>query len=554
VVYTSHLMTGSLIPLATQGTARHAVWIVEDSALEAEVAKRVLERIYDVVVFDEASTMLEMLASTPIAPSAIVLDWQMPGLPGLEACKFVRTTRNQNALPILMLTGLSERADLVEAISAGANDYLTKPYDGLELLARVAAVVRTKQLHDRLLATEASEREARTEAQAANRAKDQFLAMASHELRTPLNAILGWAQLMRSGQLSPSDFSRAIETIERNAKSQVQLIEDILDGSRIMAGKQRLEIAPFNFSGVVRAAVDSVKPALEARNITLKLDLEDDAAAPVDGDAQRIQQVVGNLLSNAVKFTQKDGHIEVHTERVNGSIRLTVRDDGMGIAPEFLPQVFERFRQAEGAPSRRHGGLGLGLSLVRHFVEAHDGTVTVASEGLGRGATFVVTLPVASLMREPEAPKRISRPEGDVSRLVGLKVLVVDDEADGRELVATALRLHGAAVTTSDSAEGALALIDELRPAVLVSDIRMPKTDGFEFIRRLRARTIGNAGERLPALALTANARDEDRDHALAAGFDMYLAKPVNAAELAAAVAELSTRPSGGQSSGGTTP
>lgn len=546
-------MPGPVPPPETNPDARHAVWIVEDSPLEAEVAKRVLASIYDVEVFDEASTMLERLASTSTAPSAIVLDWQMPGLPGLEACKFVRTTRNQNALPILMLTGLSERADLVEAISAGANDYLTKPYDGLELLARVAAVVRTKLLHDRLIATEASEREARTEAQAANRSKDQFLAMASHELRTPLNAILGWVQLMRSGQLSPTDFSRAIETIERNAKSQVQLIEDILDGSRIMAGKQRLEIAPFDFSGVVSAAVEAVKPALDAKDIALKLDLELDAA-PIDGDAQRIQQVVGNLLSNAIKFTSKGGHIDVHTERVDGAIRLTIRDDGMGIAPEFLPLVFDRFRQAEGAPSRRHGGLGLGLSLVRHFVAAHDGTVTVASEGLGRGATFVVTLPAAALMHDSEAPKRISRPESDVSRLVGLKVLVVDDEADARELVAAALRVHGARVTTADSADVALAVLDELRPAVIIADIRMPKTDGFEFIRRLRARCNGNGGDRLPVLALTGYAHDEDRGEALAAGFDMYLAKPLNPGELAQAVAALSTRPKTSQSPGGTTP
>ncbi|MEO6420226.1 MAG: response regulator, partial [Polyangiaceae bacterium] len=490
----------------------------------------------------EASTMLEALASTPAAPSTIVLDWQMPGLPGLEACKFVRTTRNQNALPILMLTGLSERADLVEAISAGANDYLTKPYDSAELLARVAAVVRTKLLHDRLLEAEVRERAARTEAQAANRSKDQFLAMASHELRTPLNAILGWVQLMRLGQLDEAGIARAIETIERNAKAQVQLIEDVLDGSRIMAGKQRLEIAPFDFSGVVRAAADSVKPALDAKDITLTVDLAPEtAAAPVNGDAQRIQQVVGNLLSNALKFTPKGGNIGIRSVRVGSSVSLTIKDDGIGIASEFLPQVFERFRQAENTPSRRHGGLGLGLSLVRHFVEAHDGTVTVTSAGPGLGATFVVTLP-APLSAATDRPTPLTaRRERDLAKLAGLKVLVVDDEADGRELVATALRIHGAAVTTADSADGALALFDSVQPAVVVSDIRMPKTDGFEFIRLLRSRPNATT-KHVPALALTAYAQDETRKDALAAGFDMYLSKPVNPAELAAVVADLSTR------------
>jgi len=376
------------------GEARHTVWIVDDSPLEIAIARRALEDIYDVVVFVEASTMLEALASTP-APSAIVLDWQMPGLPGIEACKFVRITQSANALPILMLTGLSDRADLVEAISAGANDYLTKPYDKAELIARVAAVVRTKQLHDRLLEAEARERDARVEAQDANAAKDEFLALVSHELRTPLNAILGWVQLIRSGKLAPDVLPRAVETIERNAKSQVKLIEDILDGSRIGAGKMQLETALFDPASVVRAAIESVRPAIDAKALELTLEI-DDGANTMSGDAERISQVVGNLLSNAIKFTPRGGHISVSLLRIDEFIRLTVRDDGAGIARDFLSHVFDRFRQADGASSRRHGGLGLGLSLVRHFVLAHRGTVIAASEGLGHGATFVVTLPTSA--------------------------------------------------------------------------------------------------------------------------------------------------------------
>jgi signal transduction histidine kinase len=514
------------------------VWLVEDSALEAEVARRALSTTYDVVVFSDGATMLERLATTT-PPSAIVLDWRLPGLSGLDVCKFVRATWNQNALPILMLTALSERTDLVAAISAGANDYLTKPFHSAELCARVGIVVRTRILNDRLQDAEAREREARREAQAANLAKDEFLATTSHELRTPLNAILGWATLMRSGQLDPSGYSRAVDTIERNARTQGKLIEDILDCSMIISGRLRLEKEPLNFGGVIKSALESLMPALKKKGVDFSVHL-DPAATQVQGDAERLQQIAWNLVSNAVKFTPKGGSVTVRLERERDMARLSVKDDGDGIEAEFLPYVFERFRQAQGSTTRRYGGLGLGLAVVRHLTEAHGGTVTASSEGRGKGATFIVLLPILETSNKAISERPPEAAHGADIRLDGVKVLVVDDEVDSRELLAASLRMHGAEVTSADSAESGLQLLDEAHPDVLVSDIGMPRFDGFEFIRSIRRRPPENGG-RLAALAVSAYARDEDRQRAVNAGFDGYLSKPVSPDALAAAVAGLAS-------------
>jgi signal transduction histidine kinase len=523
----------------SSGATCPIVWIVEDSALEAEVAKRALIPAYDVELFTDGAAMLERLAvSAP--PSAIILDWRLPGLSGIDVCKFIRGTWNQNALPILMLTVLSEHTDLVDAISAGANDYLTKPCNSAELRARVDTVVRTRKLNDRLEDTEAREREARREAQAANLAKDEFLAVTSHELRTPLNAILGWASLMRSGQLDPNDYARAAETIERNAKTQGKLIEDILDCSRIMSGHFRLDKEPLNFGGVIKSALESVAPFLDKKGVMLSLHV-DPEATQVSGDAERLQQIAWNLVSNAVKFTPSGGHVEVRLEREGKMARLSVKDDGEGIDPDFLPHVFERFRQGHGSTTRRHGGLGLGLAVVRHLTEAHGGTVTAMSKGHGEGATFVVLLPIVESSDKAVSERPLlAVPNGEV-RLDGVKVLVVDDEADGRELITAALRMRGAEVTCADSAESGLQMLDEVHPDVLVSDIGMPRFDGFEFIRSIRRRSAEDGGL-LAALAVSAYARDEDRKRAADAGFNRYLSKPVSPEALGAAVADLSSR------------
>ncbi len=392
----------------------------------------------------------------------------------------------------------------------------------------------------RVLASK-SEQSARQVAEVASRAKDDFLATASHELRTPLNAILGWARMLRSGKLEPHDTLRATETIERNAQSQVRLIEDILDGSRIITGNLHLEIRALDMTTLVAAAIDAVRPAADAKKIALSVRV-DPSAAHVVGDPERLQQVVWNLASNAIKFTPKGGRVDVSLERVGTDVELVVRDTGQGISAEFLPHVFERFRQAEGSTTRRHGGLGLGLALVRHLVEAHGGTVKAESDGDDRGATFTVRLPVQAVFPREAI---VDRPtpsfvDGGASRpsLEGMTVLVVDDEPDARELVALVLRSSGADVTTVSNAPSALAAIIERRYTVVVSDVGMPEVDGYGLIRRIRSLGAGENAT-IPAIALTAYAREEDRRLALEAGFDAHVAKPVEPRELVRLVASL---------------
>jgi PAS domain S-box-containing protein len=387
-----------------------------------------------------------------------------------------------------------------------------------------------------------NEQRARVAAEVASRAKDEFLATASHELRTPLNAILGWARMLQSGRLDQGGLLRAIDSIERNARIQVRLIEDILDGSRIITGQLHLETRPVDLTSVVTAALDAVRDAAAAKRIALTIDI-DGAAVGVLGDAERLEQVIWNLANNAIKFTPEGGTVSLSLRRAGASVQLQVADTGEGISADFLPHVFERFRQAEGSTTRRYGGLGLGLALVRHLVEAHGGTVRAESQGLGRGAVFTVTLPTqASGIDDAIAGRssiddtqRFANREIDLG---GVTVLVVDNEADARDLVATALRARGAEVTAASSAAEALALLSAHDFMVMVSDIGMPVTDGYELIRLVRALPDGR-GMHLPAVALTAYSREVDRRRALDAGFHAYVAKPVEPADLARVVAGL---------------
>lgn len=408
------------------------------------------------------------------------------------------------------------------------------------VVALVADVTERRQAEAERARLLLAEQEARTDAEAANRTKDEFLATLSHELRTPLNAILGWAQLLRLGQLPADELSHGLETIERNAKVQAQLIEDLLDLSRIISGKLRLEMRPIDLPTVLSAALDSVRPAAEAKGIAL-VPLLDSAASPVLGDAGRLQQVIWNLLSNAIKFTPSRGTVELTLQRIGGRAEIIVSDSGIGIKPDFLPYVFERLRQADSSSTRRHGGLGLGLAIARHLIESHGGTIEARSAGENRGATFIVSLPLTL-----NAVVKVPEPEDSGSgtglglrrRLEGVRVLVVDDEPDARDLVSRALERDGADVRAAGSAAEALGAIDELNPDILVSDIAMPGEDGYELIRQLRSRERSH-GRRLPAVALTAYARTEDRERALLAGYQEHLAKPVEPARLSAVVADL---------------
>lgn len=390
---------------------------------------------------------------------------------------------------------------------------------------------------------------ARQQAEAANQAKDGFLALVSHELRAPLNAILGWTSALLHKAVADDVRRRALETIERSARTQTQLIEDLLDMARAVSGKLRLEVRPVDLSDVINAALEVVRPAAEAKGIDLQVQLraKDDI---ITGDPDRLQQVFWNLLSNAIKFTPNNGTVEIKLERADPHVQITVRDNGKGITPAFLPYVFERFRQADSSNTRRHSGLGLGLALVKQLVELHGGTVQGESAGEGQGATFTVMLPVravrmhnAGTTQEMLALKGIKTNKRML--LAGLTILVVDDEPDAREVVTAVLEHYGADVLPVNSAAEALELLRKVkppeRPDVLVSDIAMPGEDGYALIRQVRALPATQGGN-IPAVALTAFGRSGDRVRALTAGFQMHVPKPVEAAELALVIANLARR------------
>jgi len=389
------------------------------------------------------------------------------------------------------------------------------------------------------------EQVARTEAEALNRSKDQFLATLSHELRTPLNAIYGWARMLEGGGLDPAAMRNATQAILRNSKIQVQLIEDLFDVSRVITGNMRLDVRPMNVFAPLEAALDTVRPAAAAKGIRLDTAL-DPRATPIMGDPGRIQQVVWNLLVNAVKFTPNGGRVQLSLRRVNSYIQITVSDTGEGIAPDQVAHLFERFRQADTGPTRRHTGLGIGLSLVKHLVELHGGTVSGMSAGLGQGSTFTVQLPVSVVQEPPPSrprpePRPVEDPDIGSVKPISLRdvhVLVVDDDEESRELASLVLTDAGAETRTAPSAREAMALLEEWPPDVLVSDLEMPEEDGFSLLRRAR-RAAMLRSRKLPALALTAYGRSEDRVRVLAAGFNLHLAKPADPTELVLAVASL---------------
>ena len=409
----------------------------------------------------------------------------------------------------------------------------------LDITARKLAEEERNELLSR-------ERDARKHAETVDRLKDEFLATLSHELRTPLTAVLGWASLMRSGDVPPSDFARAIEIIERNARSQARLIDDLLDVSRIITGNLHVEFRPLDLASVVDLASDAVRPAARAKGIRLDLEF-DNKTRMIRGDPTRLRQVVWNLLLNAIKFTPRGGRVSVRVEATESSARVVVRDSGEGINPEFLPHVFDRFRQAEGSISRRQGGLGLGLAVVRHLVELHGGTVSAESSGRGLGSTFTVDLPIAAdgddythgdAVREAQELRKavVSR-----TRLQGLRVLVVEDDDDSRTLIGMMLKRQGADVAFAASTAEALGALASGSFDVLVSDIGMPDEDGYELIRRIRSLPHQSGGE-VPAIALTGYATAKDRDFAMSVGYQSHLAKPVEPSELVQAIVNVTGR------------
>jgi signal transduction histidine kinase/CheY-like chemotaxis protein len=405
-----------------------------------------------------------------------------------------------------------------------------------EVARRAAVAIDNARLY------ELSQKE-RSRVEAATRVKDEFVAMVSHELRTPLHAILGWLRLMRGGVLPETKREHALDVIERNAKAQSQLVDDLLDISRFVTGKIRIDPSQLDLSNVVDMAIEGVRPAADAKRIQIDVDL-DRGDGVMRGDGDRLQQVMWNLLANATKFTPKNGVVSVRLRRIESDLEVTVADNGKGIEASFLPHVFESFRQSDTSLSRSHGGFGIGLSIAKHIVELHGGSIEARSPGLGQGSTFIVRLPVSPLLSttlgisrgpatKPESAS-VSLPVG----LEGIRVLVVDDEPDARELVAYVLETCGVEVRVAASAAAALTELQSYRPHVVISDIGMPNEDGYALIRSIRT-LVSEETKNIPAIALTAFARNEDRTRALVEGFNLHLVKPVEPAALVKAVIDL---------------
>lgn len=410
-----------------------------------------------------------------------------------------------------------------------------------ELNAKLAAA---NDLKDESLQRE---QEIRHQAETANRSKDEFLATVSHELRTPLTSILGWSSLLATGHHDEASIKDGMVAIERNARAQTQIVDDLLDVSRIITGQLNLDIVPLDVAHVIETALSTIHPAAQAKNITVFTRADSiSGAAKINGDNARLKQAIWNLLANAVKFTPKGGRIEVTLERDNSQVLIRVTDNGSGIDPQFLPHVFERFRQADGSTTRAYGGLGLGLSITRHLIEMHGGTVEAHSDGLGQGATFTIRLPILAVnISAADWEKKISAHENPTQAeqkiLQGLRILIIEDDADSRQLISTVLTLQGSQVQSSSTPEEGFGLLRQLRPDVLICDIGLPGEDGYHLMERIR-RLPPQEGGLVPAIALTAYAAPRDRLAALSAGFQTHLPKPVQPEQLVAAVADISGR------------
>jgi signal transduction histidine kinase len=555
------------------------ILIVDDLPEKLLVYRTLLEDLDAQIV--EAHSGTEALKRVLEGEFAVILlDVNMPDIDGLETATLVRRHKNGRHTPIIFITAYADEMQTARGYELGAVDYILSPVIAPVIRTKVRVFVdlyearaalalsnqeletrvteRTGELqksNERLQAEIAerlraeAEREAllarekvlRAEAEELSRLKDEFLATMSHELRTPLNAIFGWITLLRTKRLDEATQERALETIERNARAQKRLIEDLLDVSRIVTGKVALELVTVDPRRVVEAALETMHPAAQAKGLKI-VPLLDIGAGTVRGDFARLQQIVCNLLSNAIKFTDTGGHVEVCLARRNDEVEISIADSGQGIKPEFLPLVFDRFRQEDGSISRRHGGLGLGLAIVRHLVELHAGSVDAQSAGEGKGARFIVRLPVREANLLPRVTETPTNGVVTAAMLMGVRLLVVDDDPGARELISGMLEGFGAQVSVAETGQAALALLFAQRPDVLIADLGMPGMDGYALIEQVRA-LDPDFGGLTPAVAVTAYASPQDRLRALQAGYQNHVAKPVEAEELAIVIASLAGRP-----------
>lgn len=513
---------------------------LEDDDRDAELVREHLRSLAGNVEILRARNESEyqQLVRDP-ALTLILSDFKLPGYDGLDALALARDVDAER--PFIFVSGAIGEELAIETLRRGATDYVLKDrLDRLPSAVQRAVDLATERARRRAAEAERdalleSERRARELAEAANRMKDEFLAVVSHELRTPLNAMLGWGQL-----LTPDSgrelLAKGLATIERNAKIQARLIEDILDIARAITGKLQLRVDTTSVAGIVHAAVEAVRPAADAKSIDVRVDV--DPALTLVGDADRLQQVVWNFASNAVKFTEPGGVVSIAAKRDGEELVIAVTDTGRGIEPAFLPHVFERFRQGDATASRSHGGLGLGLAIVRHLVELHGGTVAAHSDGLGKGARFEARVPMqAKRVASSQQNVAQAEPPARLSSIHGLHVLVVEDDHDTRELVELLLQRGGARVSAASTAQEGLELAKQ-RPDVIVSDIGMPEVDGYSFMRQLRALAPAEGGA-IPAIALTAYTRELDRHQAQAAGFQRHVPKPVQMQALVMAIEDV---------------
>ncbi len=563
---------------------RTRVLIVDDLPEKLLVYRTVLEDVdADLVEAHSGTEALKLILNTDFA--VILLDVNMPDMDGLETASLIRRYRRSQRTPIIFITAYADELQTSRGYELGAVDYILSPVIPEVLRSKVRVFIELYQAHAELARSHQAlemrvaertselsesnerlqaeiverrrveaEREAalareqflRAEAEELSRLKDEFLATMSHELRTPLNAIFGWITLLRTRRLDAATEERALETIERNSRAQKRLIEDLLDVSRIVTGKVTLELAMVDPRRVIEVSMETMLPAAQAKGIALVPQLDPDVGT-LRGDSARLQQIVCNLLSNAIKFTPMGGRVEIALARRVDQAEITVRDTGQGIKPQFLPYVFDRFRQEDGSISRRHGGLGLGLAIVRHLTELHGGTVAASSQGEGSGATFTVRVPIREGGASPPPQELPAVVTGPGPQLAGVHVLVVDDDPGAREVIANILQSFGARVSLAGSGPAALTLLFERRPHVLVADLGMPEMDGYALIEQVRA-LEPNLGGRVPAVAVTAYASAQDRLRALHAGYQNHIAKPVEPEELAAVITSLAQRSTRGLS------
>jgi signal transduction histidine kinase len=525
-------------------TRRVLILNCDDTAETRYPKTRVLRQSgYEVVECDNGKDALQK--TRELMPDLVLCDVQLPDMSGLDVCRRIKEDAVTGTIPVIQISAtFVTKEHQREALKYGADIYLTEPLEPKELETVVSVLLRLARTEAGLREALARERAARAQAEEATQLKDEFLANLSHELRTPMNIIIGWSHLLRTGPLDESQKQRATEAIERAARSQAQLIEDLLDVSRIVTGKFRLVLQDVDVGRVLQLAIDSLRLVAQAKQLTIMLSRE--AEDPrISGDPDRLQQVFWNLLSNAVKFTPAGGHVNVRLTSTAENVSITVTDTGVGIDPDFLPFVFERFRQADSTSTRHHSGMGLGLAIVRHVVELHCGSVRADSAGEGLGSAFTVTLPRLTHSQSSSRQQRKEpTPDSPDLPLSPTRVLLVEDDPDAREVTAAGLTKAGFEVHAVSGAVKALELLDSWLPDVVVSDIGMPGMDGYEFVKLLRARPVERGGK-VAALALTAFAGLADAARAHASGYQEHLAKPINPDALAEAILALKRRHGG---------